>query len=157
MFPASKKTARMFFRGNSAACGRPTFLFLKAFYLLPLGDDFSRRADFFLSKNVGVAAHQFLMENVHHVPDGEKALLGGDFGVEEDLVENVSQLLAKIFKIVPTHGQGHLLGFFAEVFEKASVGLFPVPGTAFGAPQAGHDFNGVVECGAFSHGGRHFT
>ena len=85
--------------------------------------------DVHFAENVGVAEDKFVVEGVGNVGNVEIAFLFADFGVEEDVEQQVAQFFADVHGIVVKEGVAEFVGFFDSVGTKRFVGLFTVPRT----------------------------
>ena len=97
------------------------------------------------AEDVGMTADELVVEMVEHVGDGEMAFVGGHFGIEEDLQQQIAQLFREVRKVSALNGVEDLVGFFEGVFADGVEGLLAVPGAAAGSAQAGHDGYRLLE------------
>ena len=81
-----------------------------------------------VAEHVGVAADQLVVDAPGHVGQGERALLGGEGGVEDDLEEQVAQLLLQVVEagarlgVEVVEGLEHLVGLLQQVAARACGG-----------------------------------
>lgn len=87
-------------------------------------------AGFRVGEDVGVAADELGADAFGDVAEVEAAVLFGDFGVEDDLEEEVAELFAEFGGSAVRDGVEDFVGFFQEVRAEAEVGLGEVPGAA---------------------------
>ena len=88
---------------------------------------------------MGVAVDQLAAKAVNDVLHGEAASLRFHLGVEDDLHQDISQLLAEGGHVVVVNGLHGLAGLLQEVAADGLVGLLGVPGAAAGGPEDAHD------------------
>ena len=97
---------------------------------LPSGFDQVGGAGFVVGEDVGVAADEFGADAFGDVAEVEAAVLFGDFGVEDDLEEEVAEFFAEFGWGAVGDGVEDFVGFLEQVGAKAAVGLGEVPGAA---------------------------
>ena len=99
----------------------------------------------FFAKDMRVAADELAVERVEDVGDGEAAVVGGHFRIEEHLEEQVAELFGEVREVAALDGVEDFVGFFQGVFADGFEGLFAVPGAAAGSAEARHDCGGLLK------------
>ena len=87
-------------------------------------------AGFVVGEDVGVASDEFGADAFGDVAEVEAAVLFGDFGVEDDLEEEVAEFFAEFGGGAVGDGVEDFVGFLEQVGAEAGVGLGEVPGAA---------------------------
>jgi hypothetical protein len=88
-----------------------------------------------------MAAHHLFCNGVDHILNGKATLLSSYFGVEYNLKQNITKLLTGEVIITFINGFDQLKGFFDGEGCETLVGLFLVPGAAFGASEMFYNFD----------------
>lgn len=124
-----------------------------SFDLFPIAQDFGRRA-FHLGVNrcsiargargsfaedVRVPANELAIEMVEYIGNREMPVIGGHFGIEEHLQQQVTELFGKVWKVASLDCIKDLIGLFESVLPDGVEGLFLVPWAAAGGAKARHD------------------
>ena len=108
-----------------------------------------------LAKDMGMAADHLDADRLHHVREGEGALLLGHAGVEDHLQQQVAQLLPQIGKIAPLDRVGDFIGFLDGVGRDRAEILRQIPRAArAGRPERGHDLDQAGDVAGGLHGAR---
>lgn len=87
-------------------------------------------AGFVVGEDVGMAADEFGADAFGDVAEVETAVLFGDFGMEDDLKEEVAEFFAEFGGGAVGDGVEDFVGFLEQVGAEAAVGLGEVPGAA---------------------------
>ena len=80
-----------------------------------------------VGEDVGVAADELGANAFGDVVEGEAAVLLGEFGVEDDLHEQVAEFFAELLGGAVGQGVEDFVGFFEQVRSERLVGLGQVP------------------------------
>src|SRR5215469_2722375 len=111
-----------------------------------------------------MAADEFSVQMIEDIRDGETALVGGHFGVEEDLQQQVAEFFGQVREVAPFDGVEYFVGLFKRVLADRVECLFAVPGATVRSAEALHDGNGLLKeggrlrgVGAGSGGGLFWT
>ena len=95
-----------------------------------------------------MAPHQFAVEMVEDLDDGEVAVIGRHLGVEQHLQQQIAQFFGQVRKVAPLDGVEDLVGFLKRVFADGVEALLAVPRAAVGSPQPRHDGRGLLKIAA---------
>ena len=106
-------------------------VFFLTFELLPVLDHLARRLGLHVAVDVGVPVDEFVAKHVADVGDVEVARFGADFGVEDDVQQQVAQFLGDVVHVVRQDGVGQFIGFFDGIGPQAVHRLFAVPRAFF--------------------------
>ncbi len=93
-----------------------------------------------MRKDVWVTPNHFLGKSANDVGDVEAFFLSRDFGVQNHLEQNVSELAHDFGLGSRFNGLGELVRLFDRVRSQAAMRLLFVPGTALFAPEGLNDF-----------------
>ena len=132
---------------NAATAGAVGRL-LRRLDLLPVGDDVARVARLLVAEDVGMPAHQLVHDAADHVVDGEGALASGNFRLENDLEQEVTELLAQVLALAGAavlDGVDDLAGLLERVLPQALERLLAVPGAAVRGEEATHHADEAVQ------------
>ncbi len=94
---------------------------------------------------MGMAVNQLVAEGVKHIINREQPLLFCHFRIEKHLQKQVTQLAGKLFPVLIINSFQNFIGFFQGITLDGVKGLFAVPGTSAGGPEAGHNRNGTLK------------
>ena len=106
---------------------------------LPFAQDLLRGLQRCVAEDVRVAAHQFVVQRLKDVLDGEAARLCRELRVKQDLQEDIAELLAQRVDVVSVNGLQHFVGLLEETVPKGTMVLLAVPRTALRAAQSRHE------------------
>ena len=100
-----------------------------------------------VGEDVGMPPDQLLDERAGDGVDVERlgGVLLGHPGVEDDLEQHVTELLAEVGAVAALDGLGHLVGLLDEVRREGLVGLLGVPGAAARRAQPVHGRDDVEQ------------
>ena len=119
--------------------------------LFPVGPDLIDIFDFQVAEHVRMAADQLLGDMPRDPREVERAAFPGQLTMEDNLQEQISQFLNHLMVVAGFDGVHEFIDLLDGVVSQRHVVLLPVPRTAGGRAEPGHDFEQVVDGGVLFH------
>ena len=103
--------------------------------------------DIHIAKHVRMAPDELGVDIARHVDQRKLAGVRRDLRMQHDLHEHISQLLAKVRRVVGLDAIERLVGLLDHVLANAAVRLLAVPRAAVGLTQAPNSLHQMLELG----------
>ena len=82
---------------------------------MPIDRNFLARRDYGIREDMWVAPDELLANRIGYFGDGERAALGSEFGVKDDLKQDIAQFVAKILVVVSRDRVERFVGLFDQI------------------------------------------
>ena len=98
-----------------------------------------RRSCVALSKDMRVAAHEFVGDPACDIVERVASGFLGEFAVKDHLQEQVAEFFQEVFVVFALNGVDRFVGLFDQVGNERTVSLLCIPWAATGCAEAVHD------------------
>ena len=122
----------------------PCSVLLRAFDLLPVRPHLVHVLDLHISKDMRMAANQFVRDMAGDFLEIKRAPLGRELAVKHDLEQQIAEFLRQFMIVTGLDGIEQLINFLDRVPAQRKMVLLAVPRAALRRAQPRHDSDKII-------------